>query len=376
MRDPKGYYEILGIGKNFSDADLKRNYRDRAKEWHPDYNNEADALEKFQKISVAYDIIKEDKTRLAYDLLSEVYNERNFPDMFALKAYTNQDGKDDTDIRAINVSTSKKSKQEIYNFKGASSRLLSISLFNWTIGWFLNNPLKNVEALKNNFQNVHNEQENLRLFIHNALAYNDDKKPELAYIFAKEAYSLADNYQKTLLGDFIAKLNTISTKKTPAWDFRKLQWLQLLFPIVAVLAMFASFSRTHMTEAEFKKHFAQQSERNYFHEVRVGRGGRTTDDTVVGRIISIAVDVEDTNLLFHVTSATNVMYGPSDQFDVMTRLPARHTVRITGHTADQIWFRIMLDNGDMGFVRAASVKRGIGNDIPSDSRIFRRPRQD
>ena len=373
MKDPKGYYEILGISKNFNDSELKANYRDRAKQWHPDYNSDADALEKFQKISVAYDIIKEDKTRLMYDLLSEVYNEKNFPDMFALKAYTNQDGKDDPDIRAINVSTTSKTKQEIYNFQGASSRLMSVSFFNWTIGWLLGHPVKNIEALKNNYINIQNEQENLRLFVHNALAYADDKKNELAYIFAKEALALADDNQKALLNKFISKLSTSSTKKTAAWNFNKLQWLQLIFPGLVILGMLASFSKTYMSSAEFNKYFAKQKERNYYQEVKVGRSGKTTDDTVVAKIVSIPADVEDLNMLFFFIEATNVMYGPSDDFDVMKKYPKKHTVRVTGYTPDNKWYRVMVDNGDMGFVRASSVKKGIGLEIPKDSKIYKKP---
>ena len=91
--DPLGYYAILGLSLTAGDDEIKRSYREQAKRWHPDHNTDPAAVETFQKISVAYDVISDSKQRLIYDLLARIYPAAKFPDMKALKVYTNQIGR-------------------------------------------------------------------------------------------------------------------------------------------------------------------------------------------------------------------------------------------------------------------------------------------
>ena len=78
--DAKGYYEVLEVTPNATVLQIKQQYYDRAKFWHPDHNEDPNAVEIFQKISVAYDILKDQKSRLRYDLLSLIYEEKDFPE--------------------------------------------------------------------------------------------------------------------------------------------------------------------------------------------------------------------------------------------------------------------------------------------------------
>ena len=69
-------------------------------------------------------------------------------------------------------------------------------------------------------------------------------------------------------------------------------------------------------------------------------------------------------------SDTDVMHGPNEDFDLLKRLKKNTTVRLTGKTPDNMWYRIMVDNGEMGFVRVNTLEKGIGTEIPFGSKIF------
>ena len=71
--DVLGYYEILDADWTTDDSIIKTNYRNKARFWHPDHNTSENALENFQKISVAYDVLKDAKKRIMYNMMSLVF---------------------------------------------------------------------------------------------------------------------------------------------------------------------------------------------------------------------------------------------------------------------------------------------------------------
>src|SRR3954469_9212010 len=65
MRDP---YEVLGVAKSASEADIKKAFRTLAKKHHPDkHAGDAAAQKKFQEISAAYDILGDKDKRAQFD---------------------------------------------------------------------------------------------------------------------------------------------------------------------------------------------------------------------------------------------------------------------------------------------------------------------
>lgn len=65
------YYEVLGVEKNASEADIKRAYRRLARKYHPDVNkdNPKEAEEKFKEVNEAYQVLSDSDKRAQYDQL-------------------------------------------------------------------------------------------------------------------------------------------------------------------------------------------------------------------------------------------------------------------------------------------------------------------
>ena len=64
----KDYYEVLGVERGASDAEMKSVYRKLAMQYHPDRNpDNPDAEAKFKELNEAYDVLKDEQKRAAYD---------------------------------------------------------------------------------------------------------------------------------------------------------------------------------------------------------------------------------------------------------------------------------------------------------------------
>ncbi len=61
------YYQILGVSRDASDADIKKSYRKQARQYHPDVNKDPSAEDKFKEVNEAYEVLKDTEKRQAYD---------------------------------------------------------------------------------------------------------------------------------------------------------------------------------------------------------------------------------------------------------------------------------------------------------------------
>ena len=68
MADKKDYYEVLGLNKGATDAEIKSAYRKKAKELHPDLNkDDPHAEDKFKEVQEAYSVLSDDNKKRMYD---------------------------------------------------------------------------------------------------------------------------------------------------------------------------------------------------------------------------------------------------------------------------------------------------------------------
>lgn len=65
----KDYYQVLGVARDASEEDIKKAYRKKARQYHPDVSKEKDAEERFKEVGEAYEVLKDPQKRAAYNQL-------------------------------------------------------------------------------------------------------------------------------------------------------------------------------------------------------------------------------------------------------------------------------------------------------------------
>ena len=68
MANKRDYYEVLGVSKNATDEEIKRAYRKKAKECHPDLHpDDKGAVERFKELNEANEVLSDPDKRARYD---------------------------------------------------------------------------------------------------------------------------------------------------------------------------------------------------------------------------------------------------------------------------------------------------------------------
>src|SRR2546421_2514922 len=68
MANKRDYYEVMGLTRDASTADIDRAYRNLAKQFHPDRNSgDGEAIEKFKEVAEAHEVLRDPDKRQRYD---------------------------------------------------------------------------------------------------------------------------------------------------------------------------------------------------------------------------------------------------------------------------------------------------------------------
>lgn len=374
--DCLGYFKLLGVFPDSSEDEIRKNYRNLAKKWHPDYNTDVNAIDIFKKISVAYDVLKDEKNKLKYILLSCIYNKKNFPDMNALCVIKNMKGQEDFNVRAFRMIeiTGKlfyhRTIDKVYccSPNEAVAVIKNITKHNWTYGFLsITSIFSNIRALILNKISIEDKKENLKLLIHNAIAFDDENKFDEALTSACMAREYADKNTLNYLNNYINTLKGYTLLPAKKWNYTNLKKYHLIYFFIFLFGFigFIGFL-TLLTIDKQNQHKIDLKQLITFKD-----GQQMYSDVSVAKFFDIPVDVYDKNRLYHFTEKTNTYHGADAKFDVFKVVDADTTVRVTGYTADEKWLRIMFDNGEMAFVENNKLEKGIGKDIPLWSKIYK-----
>jgi molecular chaperone DnaJ len=71
MATERSYYEILGVERGATDAEIKRAFRKLAQQIHPDVSSDPDAHDRFKQINEAYQVLSDPKRRQIYDVVGK-----------------------------------------------------------------------------------------------------------------------------------------------------------------------------------------------------------------------------------------------------------------------------------------------------------------
>jgi len=96
MQDFRNYYDILGVARDATVDEIKKEFRRLARQFHPDLNpGDKQAEEKFKDINEAYEVLSDPTKRGQYDQFGKFWQQRGFKGGQAAKPSRGWDGRSD-----------------------------------------------------------------------------------------------------------------------------------------------------------------------------------------------------------------------------------------------------------------------------------------
>lgn len=217
--DPNGFYDALGLAQDASVEEVKSAYRLRAKELHPDHNPSADAKAEFQRVMEAYGILRDARKKADYDETCRRSREAHM--QTGLASVSNDD--DETQplscsccgkvtaqprfvvfhrVKSAFLVSKRLPVQGIFCRNCADRTAIKASTYSWTWGWWgVFGPFFTIIALLRNLLGGDMPaEENARILLHQARAFDSRRENDVARSLAEQALPFARKtpYEKPL----------------------------------------------------------------------------------------------------------------------------------------------------------------------------------
>ena len=349
VRDPKGYYAILGLSPGASLDAIKSAYRSRVKTVHPDRNASSRAREEFQRLMEAYGVLRDVVARAEYDttgksvLLDDEYAD---PEAAAIPIACGSCGSVTAQPRYVAYHTvrsylvwAKTGRLEgIFCRDCADRAAVRASIFSWLWGWWsipglLLTPLA---LLRNLFGGSKPRRENARILLRQGRAFLGRGEMELARSLAVQAGRFARS------PDDRARVEDLMHATRTAGDTRRLKsrwhlgggvFLAQILPLLALPLTVGVF--------------ALIATRPWDQPVSTS-GNIAVRPAKVGEIRHVAIE------------GLKVRMAPLPGAPVLTLLDRFTTVEVVGAGEQADWVRIRTPSGVDGFVETRSLYAGSG----------------
>jgi hypothetical protein len=202
--DPKGYYKILGVSTSADSEEIKKAFRKRAMDLHPDRNKSSDATEKFQFLNEAYETLSNSSERANYDAgnfestrLGDVNDSVEIEPVVCSccdKVSAQPRYRVYFVVKSFIFVTLRSVRQGIFCSKCAEKEVYKASTVTWILGWwgFPWGPIYSIHAIFMNLLGGKNLYEvNARLAARQALFFLNQGQIELAKSVSHEAWVLS-----------------------------------------------------------------------------------------------------------------------------------------------------------------------------------------
>lgn len=164
----KDYYEILGVSREASPDEIKKAYRRKMKEWHPDtHPGNEEAAEKSREANEAYEILENEETKKRYDQTYEECKKNGYQDATQNYQYANANNNGPTveDIYNDLNDDEKKHIERMRFIEVMEEELAKVDLVVATIHEIIYGAYCNPEEIENYYSNVREVVECTRAII-------------------------------------------------------------------------------------------------------------------------------------------------------------------------------------------------------------------
>ncbi len=251
--DPKGYYTILGISTSASNNDIKKAFREKAHQMHPDKNKDRNTTKEFQFLTEAYEVLTDSNNRARYDSssVSEIKSNNEPIKCFSCEKATAQPRYIIFyEVKSFIFTTTRNITQGIFCADCAQKKVMKPTLITWILGWwgFPFGIIYTIQALAINLVGGKKPKDiNADILSYQAWYFAEQGKFDIANSLANDALKFSTKQkQKDNLNNFKNEIFKHNGKKEfkklkEKWKFPSSSFLiQLIMILVATISIMAT----------------------------------------------------------------------------------------------------------------------------------------